>query len=92
MQKNVGGYDRIIRFIVGPILIVAGAAVLLEVGSLSAGTVGQVLAVLAILIGAVLTVTATTQKCPLNSVIGLNTHRGRSGEQSSPDEPRSGIE
>jgi len=92
MQKNVGGYDRIIRFIVGPILIVAGAAVLLEVGSLSAGTAGQVLAVLAILIGAVLTVTATTQKCPLNSVIGLNTHRGRSSEQSSPDEPRSGIE
>lgn len=86
MQMNVGGYDRIARFIVGPILIVAGAAAFGGFLTLAAGTLGLVLAGVAVLVGAVLTVTATTQKCPLNAAIGLNTYRERSTQQSSTDE------
>ena len=91
MQKNVGGYDRIARFIVGPILIVAGAAALGGVLTLAAGTLGLVLAGVAVLVGAVLTVTATSRKCPLNSVVGLNTYNDRSAHHSSSDESGSTI-
>jgi hypothetical protein len=91
MQKNVGGYDRIARFLVGPILILVGAASFGGLLTLAAGTVGVVLAGLAVLVGAVLTVTAATQKCPLNAVVGLDTYRDRSTQHSSTDDPNSSI-
>ncbi|MBX0346729.1 YgaP family membrane protein [Haloarcula pellucida] len=81
MEKNVGGFDRTARFVVGPILFLVGIAALGGVLTLAAGTIGLVLGGLALLVGLVLTVTAVTQKCPLNSVIGLDTYRGG----SSPD-------
>lgn len=83
MEKNVGGYDRIARFVVGPILIVVGAAALLGLFTIAAGTLGLAIAVVAVLVGLVLSVTATTQKCPLNSVVGLNTYRGKEGGEST---------
>ena len=86
MQKNVGGYDRRARFVLGPALIVVGLASFAGLVALSSGTLGFVLAGAAVLVGAVLTVTATTQKCPLNAAIGMNTYEGRSGGQSPPDE------
>lgn len=89
MEKNVGGYDRIARFIVGPILIIVGGAALGGVLTLAAGTLGAVLAGIAVLIGAILTVTATTRTCPLNAAIGLNTYEERSPQQSPPDETKS---
>lgn len=91
MDKNVGGYDRTVRFIVGPILIVVGAAALGGFLTLAAGTLGVAFAGGAVLIGAVLTVTATTRKCPLNSAIGLNTYGERSPQESATDEPGSSI-
>jgi len=91
MQKNVGGYDRIARFIVGPILILVGAAAFGGIISLAAGALGPVLAGVAILVGAVLTVTAMTQKCPLNAAVGLNTYGDRSSRQSASDEAKSGT-
>jgi hypothetical protein len=76
MEKNVGGYDRIARLVVGPVLVLvglAGAAGLVPLAVLGLSTL--VVGVVALLVGAILTVTGVTQKCPLNSVFGLNTYR-----------------
>lgn len=86
MKKNVGGYDRIARFVVGPLLIAVGGAAFGGLLTLASGTLGLVLAAAAVLIGGILTVTATTRKCPLNSAIGMNTYEQRSDRRSSPDE------
>jgi hypothetical protein len=79
METNVGGYDRTGRFIVGTILVgvgVVGYAGLLRV---AVGPVPQALmALILVLIGAVLLVTGLTQKCPINSVLGVNTCKPRS--------------
>lgn len=88
MEKNVGGYDQIARFVVGPALILVGGAALGGLITIAAGTLGLALGGLAVLVGAVLTVTAMTQKCPLNSVIGLNTHKDSSTQQSSSEEAK----
>jgi hypothetical protein len=71
-EKNVGGADRLLRLIVGPILLVlSGAAVL--------GTIvlSPVLVALSATVGAILTVTGLTQTCPMNGLLGLNTYKGR---------------
>ncbi len=80
MEKNVGGYDRIARFVVGPVLIVVGIAALAGFLTVAAGIVGTVLAVVIALIGGVLLTTAVTQKCPLNRALGLDTFRSPSSE------------
>ncbi|WP_435347152.1 YgaP family membrane protein [Haloarchaeobius sp. HRN-SO-5] len=85
MEKNVGGYDRLARFVLGPVLILVGLAALGDVLTIAAGTVGVVVAVVALLVGVVLTATAVTQKCPLNSVIGLDTFKA-SGESAGTTE------
>lgn len=82
MEKNVGGYDRIARFVVGPVLLVVGLAAFAGLLTLAAGTLGLVLAGAAVLVGAVLLVTAATQKCPLNSVVGMNTYQDEVGESA----------
>lgn len=85
MEKNVGGYDRLARFVVGPVLIVGGAAALAGILTIATGTLGLALAALGIVVGAILTVTAATQKCPLNNVLGLDTYRRTGGETSTED-------
>ncbi|RDZ56719.1 DUF2892 domain-containing protein, partial [Haloferax sp. Atlit-12N] len=42
MEKNVGGYDRITRAVLGPVLIVVGAASLAGFLTIAAGTLGLV--------------------------------------------------
>ena len=86
MNKNVGGYDRIVRFVVGPVLVLVGAASLVGLITLAAGTLGVVFAAGVLLVGAVLTVTAVTRKCPLNSVLGFDTYRGRPRTGSNRDD------
>lgn len=86
MQKNVGGYDRIARLVVGPALIVVGAAAAVGILTLAAGTLGVALAALALLVGAVLLVTGLTRKCPLNSVLGMNTYRSPEAAESPADD------
>lgn len=81
MEKNVGGYDRLARFIVGPILVIVGLAAVGGLITLAAGTLGLVLAGVLFLIGAILTVTAFTQKCPLNNLLGLNTYAGTTAHE-----------
>lgn len=88
MEKNVGGYDRLARFVVGPLLVVVGGVSLGGFLTLAAGTLGLVLGVGALLVGVVLTVTAVTQKCPLNSLVGLNTYGGGSSTQTASEEPK----
>jgi hypothetical protein len=82
MEKNVGGNDRLARFVVGPILIAVGFAALGGLFTIAAGPLGTALAVVAVLVGLVLTVTASTQTCPLNSMLGIDTYDG--GETDRP--------
>ncbi|WP_420028451.1 YgaP family membrane protein [Haloglomus litoreum] len=75
MEKNVGGYDRIARLVVGPVLLVVGVAVLGGLLSVASGTTAVAIGVVAALVGAILLVTGVTQTCPLNSVLGIDTFR-----------------
>jgi len=89
MEKNVGGYDRIARAVLGPVLVVVGAASLAGFLTIAAGTLGLVIAVAALLVGAVLATTAVTQKCPLNDLLGVNTYEGATAtETESAGKPR----
>lgn len=76
MEQNVGGYDRIGRFVVGALLVIAGVAgyagaLPVAVGPLPQALVSVVLA----LVGVVLLVTGFTRKCPINSALGIDTYR-----------------
>ncbi|WP_136592481.1 YgaP family membrane protein [Salinigranum halophilum] len=68
MNKNVGGIDRKARLVVGPLLLLVGIAAFL--GAVPLGTLGSAVSVV---VGAVLTVTGATQRCPLHVLLGVNT-------------------
>lgn len=68
MKKNVGGLDRSGRIVIGIILAVAGIAAFAGYWEAS-GVIGGV----AIVVGLILLVTGTTQKCPINSAAGIDT-------------------
>ena len=68
MQKNVGGIDRTGRIVIGVIAVLAGIAALMGYWA-----VGIVTAVIALVVGAILLVTGTTQKCPINDAAGVDT-------------------
>ena len=68
MEKNVGGLDRTARLIIGVVVALAGGAALLGYW-----TVGTVVGAIALFIGAILLVTGTTQKCPINEAAGIDT-------------------
>ncbi|UPV74651.1 DUF2892 domain-containing protein [Halorussus limi] len=70
MQKNVGGLDEGIRITLGPLLVVLSVASLQGTARLRPAVTAGAFAV-----GAVLTVTGLTQKCPGNEAMGRNTHR-----------------
>lgn len=86
MEKNVGGYDRIARLVVGPILVVLGVASYLGYVLAVSDTLGYAVAGLAVLVGPVFVVTGVLQRCVLNSLVGTNT--AESGSGSSPDSDR----
>ncbi|MFC7044980.1 DUF2892 domain-containing protein [Halobacteriaceae archaeon GCM10025711] len=69
MEKNVGGVDRTARLLLGSVLLLVGLAAFAGYGL---GTTGGVIT---LLVGAVLLFTGTTQKCVINSVLGINTNR-----------------
>lgn len=68
MDQNVGGVDRTARLVIGPLLVVAGIAVLLGV---VAG--GQILGGVLIAAGAVLLATGVTRRCVINRLLGVDT-------------------
>jgi hypothetical protein len=79
MNKNVGGYDRIGRFVIGAVLLVGGIVGYAGVLRVAVGPIPQALmALILVLIGAILLVTGYTQKCPINSILGMNTCSPRS--------------
>ncbi|XVH30680.1 DUF2892 domain-containing protein [Haloferacaceae archaeon DSL9] len=82
MEKNVGGVDRLIRAIFGPALIIVSVASFAGVLG-----IGVLPAVLALLVGLILSITAFTQRCPMNKMLGINTFRGaRTDRAESMDE------
>ncbi|MFC7114214.1 DUF2892 domain-containing protein [Natronoarchaeum sp. GCM10025703] len=68
MEQNVGGIDRTGRLVIGIVLAIAGVAAL--AGYWAAGAVAGAIA---LVIGLVLLVTGTTQKCPINDTVGIDT-------------------
>ena len=86
MEKNVGGYDRIARLVLGPILAIVGGAQLLGYVTIAAGTLGLAVGILALLVGLVFLVTGAVQKCPLNSLLGFDTY----GPKTEAEEPEVG--
>ncbi|KAF5421939.1 MAG: Protein of unknown function (DUF2892) [Candidatus Methanocomedens sp.] len=64
MKKNEGTADRVIRVILGFILIYIGA---IQMG------LSDVLAYIVVLVGIILLITGTTGFCGLYTVIGINT-------------------
>ncbi|MXR19244.1 YgaP family membrane protein [Halobacterium bonnevillei] len=68
MDKNVGGIDRTGRIVIGVILAIAGIAAL--AGYWAAGAAAGAVA---LIVGAILFVTGTTQKCPINEAAGIDT-------------------
>jgi uncharacterized membrane protein HdeD (DUF308 family) len=88
MDKNVGGYDRTARFVVGPILALVGIASLVDLLTIASGTLGLVVGAVLLLVGLVLTYTGFTQRCPLNSLLGLDTYRGSTAEAHTDEAER----
>ncbi|WP_435195894.1 YgaP family membrane protein [Natronomonas sp. EA1] len=76
MELNVGGYDRIVRLVFGPVLTVIGVVGLLGLLAFAASGIGMAIAALALVVGLVFTVTGTVQQCPLNRALGIDTYRG----------------
>lgn len=76
MDTNVGGYDRIARLVLGPILLLAGIAGYAGAFALAFGPVPQALgSILVFLIGIVLLVSGLVRKCPINRLLGIDTAR-----------------
>lgn len=76
MQKNVGGMDRIARLVVGPILLLVGIGGYAGLLAVAVGPLPQALtSVIVFLVGLILLVTGLVQRCPLNSILGVNTAR-----------------
>lgn len=71
MTENVGGYDRIGRFIVGPALIIVAVAAFAGVGPIAEGSI--VAPIVALLIGGVITYTAVVRYCRFNGFLGIDT-------------------
>lgn len=68
MNKNVGGIDRMGRFVIGIIALLAGIAIV--AGFLK---VGVVFGAVAVVVGLILLATGATQKCPINEAAGVDT-------------------
>ncbi|MDO8988441.1 MAG: DUF2892 domain-containing protein [Sideroxyarcus sp.] len=63
MKPNVGGIDRIGRFVIGIVLLIVGLL----------APIGAMWQAVAFVLAAVAVVTAVVQYCPLNAIFGINT-------------------
>ncbi len=70
MKKTVGSVDKIIRIILGIVLLVVAFVV----------SVGQVLKVIFIIVGVIALLTSITGLCPLYSLLGINTGKAKDKE------------
>jgi hypothetical protein len=69
MSVNVGTFDRVLRFVVGLVLVIAPFTTNM---ALLQGTTATAISVI---IGAVLVLTAAFRICPLYSLLGMRTCR-----------------
>ena len=77
MVKNVGGYERIGRLVVGALLVLVGVGGYAGLVPLAWTGIGQALTgIVAVVIGLVLLVTGYVQWCPLSGLLGISTYRG----------------
>ncbi|MFB6130334.1 MAG: DUF2892 domain-containing protein [Salinigranum sp.] len=91
MQKNVGGYDRIVRLVLGLLLVVVGVAGYAGLLALAVGPIPQALgSVIAFLVGAILLVTGYTETCLLYLPFGFSTRRADA--ESAPADGERGAE
>lgn len=72
-EKNVGGIHRTGRYVLAPVLVTLGLAVLTGWLSVAPGLAGTIVGVAAVFAGVVSLVEAHTQKCPGYAVMGINT-------------------
>ena len=85
MEKNVGGFERPVRLVVGAILVLAGAGGYAGMVPLAALGIGQALAgVVLVVLGAILLVTGYVQWCPISQALGINTYREAGREPKEP--------
>jgi hypothetical protein len=68
MERNVGGLDRTARLVLGPLLAIAGLAIVL--GYL---VTNVYLGAALVLVGVIFLVTGAIQQCPINQLLGVNT-------------------
>jgi hypothetical protein len=74
MAPNVGGYDRIARLVLGPLLLLVGAAGYAGAVRLAVGPIPQALgAVLLAVVGLVLLGTGLSRQCLLYRPFGFST-------------------
>lgn len=69
-EKNVGGWDKKIRYVLGTILVIVGLVVGIGSQGQITGIIGGVLAIFA---GIGLLFNAITGFCGLNHILGINT-------------------
>jgi hypothetical protein len=68
VQRNVGGIDRTGRIVIGLLAAIAGVAAISDFLA-----IGAAVGVVALVVGSILFVTGTTQKCPINDAAGIDT-------------------
>ncbi|MDY6770166.1 MAG: DUF2892 domain-containing protein [Candidatus Nanohaloarchaea archaeon] len=74
MEQNVGGPDRVLRFILGTALVLGGGAGYVGVVRVAVGPLPQALtSALLVLVGTVLLVTASARRCPCLELLGIDT-------------------
>lgn len=74
MKPNVGGRDRQVRLVAGPVMVIVGFVLGLELLDPGLnGAVGLAIGTVLIVLGAVLVGSGVTQRCPVNAALGINT-------------------
>lgn len=77
MERNVGGMDRTARVVGGFAFALASMATV-AFGSGLGPDLQIAVAALLLVVAAVLLATAGAQSCPVNSLLGRDTYRGKS--------------
>ncbi len=67
MSVNIGSFDRLVRLVVGLLLVIAPFATTIALFQGTAATV------ISVIVGAVLVLTALTRVCPLYAMLGMRT-------------------
>lgn len=76
MDENVGGFDRIVRVLLGVTLIAVGTSGSMGLLELAVGPLPQTVASgVVILVGGALLVTGLLRRCPINAALGISSFR-----------------